>query len=155
MKRSFLTVFACLSLVLILSSCGQILEPVIKEVSSFKLKGNGGSGLNFEVGVQVFNPNKMKISMVSYDLDIFVNGVNLGRANSKEKQSLKGQEQKEIMVNVSTSLMKLLTGGLGMLANSSGNRDLQVRVKGDIQGSAMGVKKKFSLDEELPVTLNL
>lgn len=155
MKKLKVFPFFILTLIMSLSSCAPVQDLELKELSSFKMvKGSGG--MNFEVGLKVYNPNKMKISVLKYDLDIFVNGMELGKAVSDEKQFLKKKEEKEIKVQVSTSLMKLLSGGLGMLSGSlGGGNDMKVRVKGIVQGKAYGIKKVFKIDEKLPLNFNL
>jgi hypothetical protein len=69
----------CIALpVLVLSSCTAYREVEFKGVKQTRFTGFNASGVSCEFDVELFNPNPYKISLISSEVDLFMEGTRLG-----------------------------------------------------------------------------
>lgn len=154
MIRTRLFYIALLFGVISLTSCKAPQELEFRGVSGVDVKRPSDGGMALDVRMKVHNPNKFKVSVLNYDLDIAVNGKALGEAQSNKKQSIKGGETKDMSFTVKTNLMKLLGFGLGSLGGKLAGDGMKVKVNGTTKVKAFLIKKTLDVDYETSVDLN-
>ena len=104
-----------------------------------------------KVTVQVKNPNKYKIKITNSDLDLFLNGNDLGKAVIQEKIILEKQSNDSHTFTVKTNIGKA-AGALGGLLLGIG-RAPELHVKGTIKAKAFGIGKNFPVDVKERVSM--
>ncbi len=142
----FLTVM--LLTLFVFSGCKIPMEPTIKNISEFKLNGkNNGKKPGFGIGLEVHNPNKHKLKILAYDLDIFVGDKKLGNATRKGKQVLLKYSTSTLHFDIETDIKRIFTSIFGALSSLLGkDKRVDVHIKGTIVGKAHGIRKKIPVD---------
>lgn len=140
-----------------LSSCATPKMPELKKVSHFKInRNNDDRKLQFEMDLNVFNPNRYKVKILDYNFDVFVNGHKVGNAFSDEKVVLKKEETGKLQMQVFTDLGKIAKGFLGLLKTFfGGDQKIDIGLDGYIQAKARGIRKKIRVKKNQPYTLKL
>ncbi len=119
----------------------QIVRVVNTDVKSFSAQG-----AEVVVTLQISNPNNYKITISNFNLDIFLNGAKLGKADITNKIVLPKKSNE-----VHSITMKLKKKGLAatampaMLSAAMGGR-MQLRAKGTIKAKAKMISKKVPID---------
>ena len=111
-------------------------------------------GLKVELEAVIFNPNKYKISITDYDLDLMVDGKNMGEATIDRKLVLPKNSEKSHTFTVSVSFKDLLSGGLGGGLSMLSQGNMNVGLQGNIKAKAMGVKKSVPIDFSEQISLD-
>ena len=137
-------------------ACARPQFPEIQEISHLNLNRGQNKELLLDIGLSVHNPNKFKIALVTYELDVFVNGNEIGHTSSEGKLILNKLSTDDLRFQVESSIQKMLGSALGLLgALFSENKEMKLRVKGTATARAKGFQKKFLVDEEKPFQLKL
>jgi LEA14-like dessication related protein len=114
MKKLWLVML--LAFVLGMAGCTLPLEPRLQGISEFKPHGaREGTQAGITLGLDIENPNRYKIKVLAYDLDIFVNGKQVGKAEHNGKQVMAGMGTSTIRLDVATDIRQMFGGLLGVL----------------------------------------
>lgn len=141
--RGLLVLFGMLAL---LSSCLKYEEVKVLGVEDVAVKKFSAKGVELEISVKIKNPNNYKISIVSSDLDLYVNRNKAGKATIMDKIVIpKHSEEihrfivqanyKEVMAGLKGGIFSILTGG-----------SVPLRIKGKITAKAKMLRKSFDVD---------
>jgi hypothetical protein len=126
----------------LLGGCAIPLEPRFERVSGFKPHGaREGMAGGITLGLDLHNPNAYKIKVLAYDLDIFLNGKQVGDAQHKGRQVLEGRGTSTIEIELATDLQQVLGG---LILGKEKSVDLQV--KGTVLARAKGIQKRVPVD---------
>ena len=130
---------------LLTASCATPLEPTFKGISKFQLNGNqNGKDPGFALGLDVNNPNRFKISLLSYDLNITVSDKKVGEAHARKRQVMQANGSSTISFDVATNPKQLFDGMLGAIGAIFGKeKSVSVGVEGTITVRAKGIRRKI------------
>lgn len=142
---------------LMATSCARPMAPEIKGVSKFKInRKNPEKKIQFQVQLDMFNPNRFKVKLLDYDLEIYVNGKKVGEVKGDEKVVMKKLERMTYPLKIRTSLGQVV-GGLVGLSQELKDKDLKidVRVEGVVKAKAHGIAKRkwVKYSREIPLKL--
>lgn len=143
----------CLSLA---AGCKLPMEPRFEKISEFKphLKSEARPA-GFTLGLDLYNPNRYKLKVLAYDLQIFLNERSVGSAQRKEKQVLAGNGTTTFRMEVATDLQQVLGGLISVLSDLLGKpKPMKLRVKGTVTAAAKGIRKLVPIDFERAVEMN-
>jgi LEA14-like dessication related protein len=103
--------------------------------------------MRLQVAIEVFNPNKYKIKLKSYDLKVFLNGKEAGDVYGKETQLMAANATTMLRFSLDSDLGKIL-GGLAGLAGGlfGGKKGVDLRVTGKLRARALGIGKTIPID---------
>jgi LEA14-like dessication related protein len=149
MQKQF-RINALLALMLLLTSvmmnsCASYQEVEFVGVRGVEVEDMTAKEIRVRVSIQVKNPNNFKIKITKSDLDLFLGGKALGKAEIGERIVLPKQSNEVHTFTISTDLSKL-GGMLGVGAMMLGGGSKTFRVKGWVKAKAFGVGKKFPVD---------
>lgn len=132
----------------LLGGCAIPLEPRFERVSGFKPHGaREGMAGGITLGLDLHNPNAYKIKVLAYDLDIFLNGKQVGDALHKGRQVLEGRGTSTIEIELATDLQQVLGGLIGALSGLLGKeKAVDLQVKGTVLARAKGIQKRVPVD---------
>ena len=136
-----------------LHSC-KFKEPELLGLQDFKVTNFTAKAIKIQVIAKVNNPNNYRISIVKSDLDIFINGENMGKLKLEDKVSFLGKKTDVYtikLINKPENFAKLGVSSLFAMITSG---KLQVNVKGTIKGKAGLISRKFDVDLNEAVSLN-
>jgi len=101
-------------------------------------------GASIAITVRVHNPNNYKIKITRSDLDLFLNGRNVGKAQIDQKVVLKANSTSDYSFNVEASFKNM--GNLLTTVMVGGPPVM--KVEGWVKAKAFGVGKKFPVEFE-------
>jgi LEA14-like dessication related protein len=134
------------SLLLLLVGCAAPKELEFKGISKFTVnRDNDAQALQIQLVAAIFNPNKFKIKVLDYQLDLYINGAKVGKAESAQNRLLAKKAESQVPFSVKTSLGGLLSGA-GAVLMGLGAPTLDVRIVGAVRARAYGVAKRFPVD---------
>lgn len=142
---SFISIFS-------LSSCFEYEDVKFNGVKDFKLTNNKEENLLIKLDLEVYNPNKYKITIKPAILDVYVNGKYAGKTKMKDKIVLEKQKKGiyPLYLKAKTKdILGALTGSLGSFLSGK----INIGIKGKVKAKVYGIGKKFDLDEEQRVSL--
>ena len=135
-----------LLLVLMLSSCIEYKEVEMINVVGFGVNDITSTGVNFQVSMQIKNPNSYKIGVVGSDLSLYIKDEKVGRVVLKDKVILPKNSNETHQFIFETDYKNLTTDPVAILGMVMGGNQLEVRIKGHIKAKAKGLSKKFPID---------
>ncbi len=96
----------CLSL-LFLSSCSDIQSPEVKNIKNARLTGLDTKTLDFDVDLELFNPNNEALQVKSLKLTALIEGVELDAVDQEFDTKMLGKSTFFLPINVGLSLTEL------------------------------------------------
>lgn len=97
----------CLALVVLHSSCSNIKSPEVKFIKNAKLIGLNTKTIDFNIDLELFNPNDESLQVKSLNLTALFEGIELDAVNQKYDTKMLGQSTFLLPVNVALSLKEL------------------------------------------------
>ncbi|MEM7037248.1 MAG: LEA type 2 family protein, partial [Bacteroidota bacterium] len=148
MHKSRLLPLLLLCFVILFGACKVPQAPQVQGFSKFRVnRKNPDRKVQFEVGLDVYNPNRYKLKILDYAVKVYVNDRQIGDATDSEKIVLPRQAGSTVDFGVRTDLKKVLGGVSGMLGGLlRGKTDLDVRVVGTVRARARGITKTVPVD---------
>jgi len=138
-----------------LTSCSGFEEIELSSIQSVKMEAMNGSKVDFVVNAEIYNPNSFSVSVVGADLNIQVEGIDLGSTSLGDSFKIEKNSKEVHEIQFSLNLSKLPFTVIPKLLSmaSSGRSDVKVKVDGTIKGRAFLITKKFPVSEEERVPL--
>lgn len=147
--------FVVISL-LVCCGCIRPMEPTFQGISKFQRNGkNTGKDQGFTLGIDIKNPNRYKIKVLSYDLEVFVSGAKVGEAHNRNKHVLPKNGLSTVDVTVVSDMKQIFGGILGALGGIFGkDKAVIVRLKGSVLAQVKGIRKQLPVELERSYSLN-
>lgn len=129
-------------ILLSMTSCFKVKELQVKEVESVKIINMTDSYADLAVTLRVFNPNNMKITVKSLDLDAFVNKKYIGKINTDKKIIIHKKSDNSYTVLFKADMNEVRKILPSMVFASQA----LVNLKGGIKVKAKGFNKNICVD---------
>lgn len=149
LTRSFILINLT-GLMLLGSGCTHIEEIEVGDIERFELIRFTGSGIEFEMDVPVENPNSFRVRVTETDLDIFYDGMNLGKIVSPGNLIIPGRSTDIYTLNGTISLENL-TGGSSSLLSIFFQRSADLDIKGRIKVRSFLYSRTFDVSEKISI----
>lgn len=148
--------FLC-GLIIFLSSCMSYDEVEISDIKTIQILEAGNGGIKLQSEIKIKNPNFYSIEVTNSSFDVYIKNKKVGTAyiDSELKLASNSNEYKEVKM-VSTfdeSNTDALTTVLGSML--FGNREVDFKVDGFVEGKALLVKKKIHLSHAGKVPISM
>ena len=153
MKTTFNSLITLLFFVTVLTSCMKYEEVEMVRVTDMGIKNITTKGVNFQVSMQIKNPNNYNIGIVGSDLDLYVKDKKAGKVTLKDKVTLEKKSNTIHHFVFETDYKDLINDPTAIIGSVLGGGKLVVHVKGHIKAKAKGIGKKFPVDFKEKVTL--
>jgi LEA14-like dessication related protein len=140
-----------LFLLLSLTSCFKFEEVEFKGVEEFKMPKINDKQVVLNLVVKVENPNNYKIKIKSSDMEVFVEEKMIGTLHLVEKIVIRKKKEDNYMIQASVDLEK---GALFSMAKYALKKEINIRIKGKVKGSVMGVSKKIDINQSSVIAGN-
>lgn len=141
-------VFLALIVLFSVSSCFE--EPEFRGASNFKLDEFNQDHLQFNVDVSVFNPNGYALKVRKSTFDVYINDVYIGEAKLLDKYKMKSN--RTTLGNVPVEV-KLGNGVIFQLMKFMKDESVELRLKGKLKASVLGIPNKQDIDQTKTVNL--
>lgn len=157
MKNNLFTVLMMIIMSTFFVSCSGIEEVELTKIEQLKVKNISSSIIDFSVNAEIFNPNPFSINVKGAEFDIKLEGIDLGKTTLNESFKIKGDSKESHQINFNLDISKLPITSLPKLLNlaTSGGKEVNVEVNGNIKGGAFLVNKTFpvSIHQKVPIQL--
>ncbi len=132
MKNIFFLHILLLFSFITFSSCGNINDIDLKNVSNVKIDRIENGAIYFSAGLQVFNPSSVSFRIKEFDLKVVANGDYLGHLKGNEEIKVLSRSDSTYIVPMNLKLANVFTGAATIYRLSRMDK-----VKIEIQGYAI------------------
>ncbi len=129
-------------LLLLLTACHAPKDLVFKEFNSLSVDNISFSGATLRVNLVYYNPNNFGLQLNRTDLDVYIDSTYLGHSAQDIQVAIPKRNNFTLPLQVNLDIKNLLKNGI----NSYFNRNIAVRVLGNVKLGKAGVYKSFPVD---------
>lgn len=120
-------------------------KPSIKDISNISVLNISKNSFDINFDLTVSNPSRFNIKIKDYDLDIYLNGINIGKARMVGEAKVLAKKS-DTIINVtvicSGDLEKFTNVVISLIKNDMNS----VSVKGYIRGGVLMLNKNIAID---------
>lgn len=133
-----------------LSSCANPKELVFQDVKNFSVNS---ISLTPDIGmdVQFYNPNKFGMTLKDANVDLYINGLLVGKATLPQSYKVEGMQTFLLPVNLKADLKSILSNSVALMANKKVDVELKGTVKAG-KGAFINIPINYKGTQELHVT---
>ena len=139
------------------SSCINFQEVKIEDIKTIHINELGNSSLRFNSEIKISNPNLFEIKVIDSNFDVFIKNTKVGQAKFEEEITIPGNSSNYVDVSFKGSYNEADMNTLSSLMGSVlfGNKEIDFKVDGFVEGKALWIKRKIELQHEGKVPLEL
>ncbi len=126
------------------TGCSFVKPLEFKDINSFKVEEQN-RGVAITTNFTLFNPNGFKFTINKADIDVYAEGVNLGKLQIPEKVVVNSKDEFTGDFRVQISFMKLLLAGKNILAKLKSGK-IEITLKGTIDADFLWMHKVFNVN---------
>ncbi len=154
-KRIQYLLFFCLSLSLI--SCVNFEDVQITDIKSIEILEAGKSSLTLKSEIKISNPNYFSIEVTDSFFDVYIKNQKIGTASIDSDLKLSSNSEEYQSVTLVSTYDESQTDALSSVMGAIlfGNREIEFKVDGFVEGKALFVKRKIDLVHSGKVPLSL
>lgn len=137
---------ALFSLIVFLSSCAcfEFSEPEMRGEEKFNVDKVNGKEINLSVSAKVYNPNCFGLKVKPSNLDLYVDGEQIGTVRLNKKVKMKSKRESDLNADLTATLTE---GAMMKLLAYASKPEIKVQLKGKAKGGVFIFSKKFEIDE--------
>ncbi len=141
MRSALFCIFIGL-LMFLVPSCRPPQDLVFKDYKNLTLDNVNFSDATIKVDLVYYNPNNVGLTLSRTDLDLFVDNVYLGHSSQNVQINIPRRQEFTLPLAVKVDLKNLFKNGLNTLTN----KEVNVRLVGNVKLGKAGVYKNFKVD---------
>ena len=130
----------------LITSCISYEDVEITKIISTDVKSFSSESVEVEIVLQISNPNNYKISITNSDLNLFLNGSEMGKAIIKEKIVIPKQSNEVHRFTVKLNNKDLAANTLPFILSAALGIPMRLTVKGYIKAKAKMISKKIPIE---------
>lgn len=139
------------------NSCINFQEVKIDDIKSIHISELGKSSLRFNSEIKISNPNFFDIKVIDSNFDVFIKNTKVGQAKFEEEITIPANSSNYVDVSFkgtyNESDMNTISGLMGSVL--FGNKEIDFKVDGFVEGKALWIKRKIGMQHEGKVPLEL
>ena len=139
-------VLYCIAMSVLITSCFSYEEVEITKIVSTEVKSFSSESVEVEIVLQINNPNNYKISITNSDLDLFLNGSEMGKAIIKEKIVIPKKSNEVHRFTIKLNNKDLAANTMPFILSAVLGRPMRLTVKGYIKAKAKMISKKIPIE---------
>ena len=149
-RSYFSNCYLALGLILLLNGC--FVTPTIQEPKNFQFEGYKPreNKLSFSLDVDVYNPNFYGIKVRRSSLDVFFDDDKIGTGKTRKSFKMRRKDNTTCLVPVDVLLEK---GAAFKLIRMAFKKEVQIRLKGKLKVSVLGIPARQYVDQTKNVNL--
>lgn len=134
------------SLLFVLTSCGcfEFTAPELRGGENFSVNKIDGNKVQLNAQANMYNDNCFSVKIKPSELDLFVEGENIGTVKLNKKVKLKRRKETAIDADLTATLSE---GALMKIMAYAMQPEIEVRLKGRAKGGVFVFSKKMEIDE--------
>ncbi len=144
-------IILCLFFLLSLPACN-IEAPIIGSPTGYQIEKLNIKEIKLMIWLPIENPNNIKFNVNNVDLDIYVNGIKLGKVTRMEKVHIPKKSNKTYAIKLDIKMKDLGVSALTALRQLK-SKHIMLKVDGAITVSKFVIVKKVAVDVENKVEI--
>jgi len=153
MKTPFLSIVYCL-LPIAFFSCKEIQPVTMGGVENPRLKSLSKEGIEFEFGMKIKNPNKMRIVVFPSSFDATLNGTTAGKVRLSKKVKIKANSDEVSEFHIKSDFSKLGFADMASILPIVTSKKVDLALKGNVRVGKWYYKKKFPIELRKTIPLS-
>ena len=145
-------IFLLLLFTTTLISC-EYKEVQIGDIEGVKVVEMTKSKVTLELMIPINNPNNTKFKVTNIDLDINLNGTDLGKVKELKNIKIPANSNETHSFLVEVEFSKILAGGLNILGSLMNKGKTKVKLKGKIHVKSFMLGKTIDVDIDKPIKM--
>lgn len=129
-----------------LTAC-KIQAPIIGEPTSYELEKLDLKEIKLKIWLPIENPNNIKFNISNVDMDIFVNGLKLGKVTKLEKVHIPKKSKDIYAIKLDVQMKDLGISALSALRELKSRR-VTIKLDGSVTVSKFVIVKKIEVEAE-------
>ena len=129
----------------ILSGCSIVKPLEFKSINSLSIEDGSKKGVTLIANITLYNPNGVEIDINSVDIDVYAEGVNLGKLQTPETITVERRCEFTADYKVDINFMKLLLAGQSVLSKLKSGK-VEVELRGKIDANFLWMNRNFNVD---------
>lgn len=138
------SIVVALCLPLLFGGCFDYDDVEFVRLGGMKLEEMGDRSATVNLQIELMNPNPYTITVRPSEVDVFVNGEEVGKAYLLNKLSIKRKKTRIVDARIKLDGVE---GILFKLMKWRLKENIEVRFVGKVKGGVFGITKKFDVDE--------
>lgn len=144
MKKLF---FLLLALTTILfSSCGDYQEVTFSGIENMKLLKLSQNGVEAEITAKIKNPNNTSFNIYKSEMDVTLNGLNVGKAYLSENVRIKKNSEEPYKFLIKSDFSALSITDIPKIISMAMSKNVTIGLKGDLRAGKLFIKKSFPVE---------
>lgn len=139
---------------LVLGSCRAYKDVELQTINGVEVQRLDKDGLAARVNVTIHNPNGFRIKVSDPDVDLFLNGTNVGKATLDSAVVLDKRSTRTYDIPLHANFAGQGSMALITIMGAVLSGETRIGAKGSVAASAFLLKKRFPFDVEERVPLN-
>jgi len=135
-------------LFLVISGCGGYREVVVKGITDVQVTRLDATGVRARVTVTLDNPNPYRIQVIDPDVDLYLNGIHLGKARLDSILVLGKRSTRDHTIPIRADFSGNTAQAMGVLMSAALTGRATLRAKGTVAGRAFLLRRRFPFEEE-------
>lgn len=150
--RLFYSILSSL-LFLILTSCQDFKDVTVTRINEFHVTKITAEGIEGQVSLNIKNPNSFGFNIYPSEFDVTFSGVNMGKAQLKQKTHIDANADKSYPFTINTSFKNVNLMDITKLLGSIDNLGA-IEVKGELRAGKFFYKKRIpvNLKDRIPLS---
>jgi len=145
-------IFLLLLFTTTLISC-EYKEVQIGDIEGVKVVEMTKSKVTLELMIPINNPNNTKFKVTNIDLDINLNGTDLGKVKELKNIKIPANSNETHSFLVEVEFSKILAGGLNILGSLMNKGKTKVKLKGKIHVKSFMLGKTIDVNIDKPIKM--
>lgn len=150
MKIRIIALISLIS-IFIFSSC-QVKEISIGDIKNISIVEMNKDYIDVDLMIQIKNPNNFGFKVTKADINLEMNGVNLGKVTKFKKVKIPANSNEEHKFSIRVKMEDLKQGGIAFLGSLLSNK-AGLNMKGYIKARSFLITKKIDVDYNKKVKL--
>lgn len=132
--------------ILLLSSCAcfDLSAPEMRGNEKFEIKKVDGNKITLNAKADMYNENCFSVKIKPSNLDLIIDGENVGTVRLDKKVKLKSKQESTIDANLTATLSE---GVMKKALKYATKSEIEVQLKGKVKGGIFIFSKKFEINE--------
>ncbi len=128
------------------SSCGSIQPLSVSKVENVKLRSFTKNSASLEVTFVIKNPNRYRFKITDNNFTVFLNKAEMGTAKVKKRIVIPKKSEDSYTFIIDTQFSRLAMSSIPSLLNMFANKQVELKLIGDVKVKTLGVGKRFPLE---------
>jgi len=140
-------IYSLIFLVLFSFTACKIQAPIIGEPTSYELEKLDFKEIKLKIWLPIENPNNIKFNISNVDMDIYVNGLKLGKVTKLEKVHIPKKSKDIYAIKLDVQMKDLGISAISAMRELKSRR-VMIKLDGSVTVSKFVIVKKIVVEAE-------